>query len=70
MSEDKNPGFLQGADNLRIAANMAGTHIGHMGAPPAPARGSLAVAAKARQVTAARTPPAHTCRQWLSRSSI
>ena len=65
MSENKNPPFLQGADNLRLAANMAGTNVGPTGGPAAPARGTLAVAAKAREASAARTPPAHTCRQRL-----
>ena len=68
MSENKNPPFLQGADNLRLAANMAGTSVGPTGGPAAPARGTLAVAAKAREASAARTPPAHTCRQCLKLS--
>ena len=65
MSENKNPPFLQGADNLRLAANMAGTTVGPTSGPTAPATGTLAVAAKACEATAGRTPPAHTCRQRL-----
>jgi Uncharacterized alpha/beta hydrolase domain (DUF2235) len=68
VSENKNPGFLQGADNLRLAANMAGTTVGPTTGPTAPATGALAVAAKAREATAGRTPPAHTCHQRLKLS--
>ena len=68
MSENKNPPFLQGADNLRMAANMAGTTVGPTSGPTAPAGGTLAVAARAREAIAKRTPPAHTCRQRLKLS--
>jgi Uncharacterized alpha/beta hydrolase domain (DUF2235) len=68
MSENKNPPFLQGADNLRMAANMAGTSVGPTAGPVAPARGSLAAAARSCEAVAARTPPAHTCRQRLKLS--
>jgi Uncharacterized alpha/beta hydrolase domain (DUF2235) len=68
VSENKNPPFLQGADNLRLAANMAGTTVGPTSGPTAPATGTLAVAAKAREAIAGRTPPTHTCRQRLKLS--
>ena len=68
MSDNKNPPFLQGADNLRMAANMADVPTGKCAAPSAPARGRIAIAAKAMEADAERTPAAHTCKQRLKLS--
>jgi Uncharacterized alpha/beta hydrolase domain (DUF2235) len=68
MNDKKNPGFLQGADNLRMAADMAGTNVAPLPAPQPAKRSPLSVAAKAREGSAARTPPTQTCKQRLKLS--
>lgn len=66
MSGDqKNPAFLQGAENLRLAANMAGTSVGPLACPAAPARSQFGNDARAREAQALRQPPAQTCQQRL-----
>jgi hypothetical protein len=68
MSENKNPAFLQGAENLRLAASMADSPAGPASAPPPARHRPLAQAAQRRTALASRTPGAHTCRQTLKLS--
>ena len=68
MSENKNPSFLQGAENLRLAANMADSPVGMASAPATTRNRPLTQAAQRRTAVGSRTPAAYTCRQQLELS--